>query len=83
MIMHIPERMCVACRRHRPKQELLRLKAKDGAVVPDTDKPATGRGVYICKSAECIKLAEKKRVASRQLKAKPCDGLYRLLEDMI
>lgn len=81
--MHIPLRMCIACREHKPKRELLRLRTANGVVMPDTDKVPIGRGVYICKSEECIRLAEKKRAASRHLKAQPCEGLYRLLEDMV
>ncbi|MBQ3426395.1 MAG: YlxR family protein [Clostridia bacterium] len=81
--MYIPLRMCAACREHKPKSELIRLKAADGIAVPDTDKVPVGRGVYICKSEACIRLAEKKRAVSRHLKAQPCEGLYRLLEGMI
>ena len=83
--MHIPLRMCAACRAHRPKRELIRLMADEdtGAIVPAADNKATGRGVYICRNAECIRLAQKKRTAQKYLKMKASDDLYKLLEDMI
>lgn len=81
--MFIPLRMCAACREHKPKAELIRIAAAGGAAVPDISGRMPGRGVYVCRNADCIRLAEKKRIISRQLKAEPQDGLYRLLEDMI
>ena len=80
---YIPLRMCAVCREHRPKRELIRLAVSDGAVVADGGGKLAGRGVYVCKSRDCIRLAEKKRIAQRQLKAEPIDGLYGIMEDMI
>ncbi|WP_018466954.1 YlxR family protein [Calidithermus timidus] len=56
---HIPERMCVACRRRRPKRELLRIVlTAEGPVIDPTGKKP-GRGAYVCPDqAECW--AEKK-----------------------
>lgn len=48
-----PERTCVACRRARPKAELIRMTRRaDGevAVVPI----GPGRGAYVCREADCI-----------------------------
>lgn len=81
--MYIPLRMCAACRKHLPKQELMRLAVSGGAVVPDVTGKLPGRGAYICRSRDCVRLAEKKRVIPRMLSAEPCDGLYRDLEDMV
>lgn len=53
----IPERMCVSCRQMKPKNELLRIvNTVDGVVVDLTGKQ-NGRGVYICKCAECVRRA--------------------------
>jgi len=53
-IRHIPQRTCVACRRVRPKQELIRLvRSSSGRVEVDTGGKETGRGSYLCQAQEC------------------------------
>ena len=82
---HIPERMCIVCRTRRPAGELFRLRADklSGTVVADTHTKQPGRGAYICRNIECIRLAEKKDAPRRHLKLAVCEGLYRQLEDML
>ena len=55
-------RQCCACRCHKDKSELIRLVAIDGEVVIDVNSNIQGRGVYICKDANCIKIAKKKNI---------------------
>ena len=83
--MHIPLRMCVVCREHKPTQELIRVtyNAKTDKAEPDKDSKNTGRGAYICKSAECIKKARKKHVAERHLGCSAIDDLYDELEGLL
>ncbi len=51
----IPERMCVACRQMKPKNQLFRIaKSEDGVAVLDAGGKSGGRGVYLCKCKECI-----------------------------
>ena len=47
---HIPQRMCVACRKMYPQNELIRLVRdnKTGEIKFDCDKKLFGRGAYIC-----------------------------------
>ena len=59
-----PHRTCVACRRVRPKSELIRLVASDGNVVVDERKVAPGRGAYACADGGCPE-----RARSRATKA--------------
>ena len=68
MKKHIPERMCVACRRMLPKNELIRIVKKDSEVIFDEKQKVLARGIYLCKNEECIKQAEKKRAFERLLK---------------
>ena len=51
---HIPQRMCVACRKMYPQNELIRLVRdnKTGEIKFDCDKKLFGRGAYICKNIE-------------------------------
>jgi len=59
---HIPQRTCVACRRVRPKRELVRVvRALDGHVRVDPSGRAAGRGAYLCRSATCWERALKRQ----------------------
>jgi len=45
---HEPVRMCVVCRRRRPKRELLRIvRTPEGFILDDSGK-LPGRGAYVC-----------------------------------
>jgi len=53
-IRHIPQRTCIACRKVRPKRELIRLvRNSDGKVAVDTSGKKVGRGAYLCPAEEC------------------------------
>lgn len=80
---HTPLRMCVACRKHRPAEELIRVTAGGGAAVADTDTKNFGRGAYICRDMGCVARAKKKHVIERHLKCEINDKLYEQMEDMI
>lgn len=80
---HIPLRMCVACRNHKPVDELMRITVTDGVATADSDKKNFARGAYICRNAECIKKAEKKHIIERHLKCSANPELYvRLVETL-
>ena len=74
--MHIPERMCIACRSMKPKSELIRIVKNGGEVALDMSQKSSGRGAYICKSAECLKAAKKRNVLSRHFKMAVSDEIY-------
>lgn len=57
----MPERTCIACRAVRDKAALARLTAVDGALKLDDKCSLPGRGAYVCRDAECIKAAYKRR----------------------
>lgn len=83
---HIPLRMCVVCRTRRPAQELIRVvadKELHELRADSIDKKTQVRGAYICRSTECIKRAEKKRVLERHLNCGASESFYRQAEDMI
>ncbi|CAN5754943.1 YlxR family protein [soil metagenome] len=54
-----PVRTCVACRRRRRQEELLRVARRpQGAVVPDVPgERAEGRGAYVCPVRDCVERA--------------------------
>ena len=74
--MHIPERMCIACRSMKPKNELLRIVKNGGDVVLDISQRLEGRGAYICKNTECIENARKRRRISAHFKMPVGDEIY-------
>jgi len=72
--MKIPMRQCSACRGHFEKRQLLRIvRAPDGDVLLDQRGKVSGRGVYICRSEECLNKAVKTRALSRALEAPVSD----------
>ena len=74
--MHIPKRMCIACRQMKPKKELIRI-VKNGAEVDlDVHYKLGGRGAYICRNEECINTAKKRRALSKHFKTAVDDKIY-------
>ena len=64
-----PVRTCVGCRARVPAGQLLRVVARDGAVVPDSGRPQPGRGAHLHPTADCLELAERRRAFPRALRA--------------
>jgi len=59
-------RQCLGCREMKPKQELIRVvRSPQGEVSLDYTSKKPGRGAYMCKSAQCLKTAIKKKALSR------------------
>ena len=63
-----PARTCVGCRARVPAGQLLRVVARDGAVVPDSGRPQPGRGAHLHPTADCLALAERRRAFPRALR---------------
>ena len=67
----IPMRMCVGCRKMKPKRELVRIVcSKDGAIAVDETGKAAGRGAYVCPRRECLERAVKSRALERAFSSK-------------
>lgn len=76
----IPIRQCLGCRTQRAKSELLRVvRSPEGVISLDFRGKASGRGAYICRSAECLKKAVKSRALERNLEVSIPDELYEQL----
>jgi predicted RNA-binding protein YlxR (DUF448 family) len=63
-----PVRTCVGCRTRAPAPELLRVVARDGAVVPDKGCRQPGRGAHLHPTVDCLELAERRRAFPRALR---------------
>lgn len=70
-------RSCALTRKKKDKKDLLRIvKTPSGEVKFDPTYSIFGRGAYLCKDAEIIKLAKAKNVLARALRCKVNDDIY-------
>jgi predicted RNA-binding protein YlxR (DUF448 family) len=65
-----PQRTCVACRRVRPKRELIRLVTGAGGIEVDATEKREGRGAYICPEPACWEKALKGAALEKALRGK-------------
>ena len=73
----VPQRMCVACREMKPKNELIRIvKNNEGVVAADLTGKSNGRGAYICRDIECMEKARKQKGLERALETKISAEIY-------
>lgn len=62
----VPLRMCGGCNEMKPKKELVRVvRSPEGEISLDLTGKKNGRGSYICKNAECFKIAIKRKSFER------------------
>ena len=81
---HIPERMCVVCRNHKEKRQLVRIvRASDGTLGIDPTGKANGRGAYICKETDCIEKAQKQKRLERAFSMSIPQELYQALNEIV
>ena len=64
-----PLRTCVGCRQRAPQQDLIRVVASAGALVPDPTRRLPGRGAYVHPSSTCLERALSRRAFSRALRS--------------
>lgn len=81
--VHIPQRMCIACRNMKNKHELIRIAAAGDEVEIDKTHKMNGRGMYICPKGECVAAAQKKKALQRQLKRPVSEEFYKELIDYV
>ena len=66
--MPVPLRTCVGCRRKGPVTDLLRVVARDGAVVPDPRRSLPGRGANLHPRVACLEQAVRRKAFPRALR---------------
>ncbi len=80
----IPLRRCVVTKEQLPKKELLRIvRDKDGNITVDQTGKANGRGAYIKKDIEVLKLAKDKKILERALEINISEEVYDEIEKVI
>ncbi len=81
-VKKIPTRRCTGCGEHFPKSALIRIvRSPEGEISLDATGKKSGRGAYLCKSAECLKRARKSRRIEAALETPISDELYAALEE--
>ena len=80
----IPQRMCLGCREHKPKMELIRVvRSPEGEIFVDLTGRKNGRGAYLCRNTDCLKKAKKQRSLERALDCEISEEVYaRLAEEL-
>ncbi|MBQ7965735.1 MAG: YlxR family protein [Ruminococcus sp.] len=80
----VPLRKCTGCGVMKEKRELVRVvRSKDGEVSLDLVGKKPGRGAYICKNADCLKLARKAKRIERALNCTISPEIYDMMEKEI
>lgn len=80
----VPMRMCAGCGEMFDKRALVRaVKSQDGEISLDLTGKKAGRGAYVCKNLNCLKLARKKRAFERSFSMRIEDAVYDAMEEEI
>lgn len=78
----IPMRLCIGCGEMKNKKELMRiLHTPEDTFVLDVTGKKNGRGAYLCKSEECLKMAIKSKGLERSFKMNIPQEVYAALEE--
>ena len=80
----IPQRQCVGCRTMYDKRDLLRVvKSPEGEISLDATGKKSGRGAYVCRSAECLKKAQRSKALERALEIAIPEEIYAALQQQM
>lgn len=80
----IPLRRCVVTKEQLPKNELLRIvKNKENEIFADLTGKANGRGAYIKKDVNILKIAKNKKILERALESQISEEVYKKIENVI
>ena len=81
MAKRIPLRQCIGCGEMKGKKDMMRvLRTAEGEICLDATGKKNGRGAYVCKSGECLKLARKNKGLERSFKISIPKEMYDTLE---
>ena len=73
----VPLRKCIATGEMLPKKEMIRVvRSKEGEVTVDLTGKKSGRGAYVSKSENAIKMAKERNIFERQLGVKIPDEVF-------
>ena len=74
------QRMCISTRKIKDIKDLFRVvKTPSGNVLIEEDKHLPGRGAYISRNIEAIKIAQKKKLLNKALRTNVPNDIYEAL----
>ena len=74
------QRMCIATREIKDIKDLFRIvKTPSGNILIEEDKHLPGRGAYISRNIEAIKIAQKKKLLNKALRTNVLGDIYEAL----
>ncbi len=74
-------RQCVGCGLMKGKKEMVRLlKTPEDEICLDVTGKKNGRGAYVCRSGECLRMARRNKGLERSFKMNIQSGIYDALE---
>lgn len=78
MAKHIPMRMCLGCRQMKEKTQLIRIAVdrQTNELVIDNPQKVIARGVYLCRNADCINTARKRKALERSFGSSAGAAVY-------
>ena len=83
-VKKIPMRMCTGCGEMFDKRTLVRVvKSPEGEISLDLTGKKSGRGAYVCKNAESMKKARKKKAFERAFGVQIEDAIYEKMQEEI
>ena len=82
MAKKIPVRQCIGCGEMKNKKDMMRIRrTPEEEIVLDLTGKKNGRGAYLCKQSECLKLARKNKGLERSFKMSIQSQVYDKLEE--
>ena len=80
----IPLRRCNGCGEMKPKKELIRvILTPEQEIELDLTGKKNGRGAYVCRNADCLRLAERSHAIERSLSVSIPAEMYERLRKEI
>ena len=80
MAKKIPLRQCVGRGGRKGKKNMMRVLKTDDGICLDATGKKNGRGAYVCKNGDCLKLARKNKGLERSFKMSIPVEVYDTLE---
>ena len=82
MAKKIPVRQCIGCGEMKNKKDMMRiLRTPEEEIILDLTGKKNGRGAFLCKQSECLKLARKNKGLERSFKMSIQSQVYDKLEE--
>ncbi len=83
-IRKIPQRRCIGCNEQKDKRELIRIvRNREGEISVDLTGKKPGRGAYICRDVNCLRLAKKGKKLEKAFDTAISEEIYTRLEQEI